>query len=803
VYFLMGDYETALDVAVETLTRLSGQPVTHSGSPPGLMDEALVLRAAAEAARRRTRPGQVPAKANNPVLAALGALPWESRTLLIWHELNGLTEEEAAGLLEITPGEAFARLEQARARFAAAYAPSLPPNPALALEALRAADGPPLPPMFMRLVERAVEKSRSAASRGETQEQVSWRVDCIRITPTEGPVDLECHPSELRKRWWIEQLRPGPRAISILAVGLSVVALVAVGLWNPRWNQNPASAGGIPPGVRAETHAKAPSAEASVDSINKAMTGRGLVEYQGEWLTPESRDEREVTRLMTARGYIYHDGVWTEERQYLESKSRREPDTAAQVPETSKIEVSSVAVQLPVTPNSPPAPEPAAQAKENPKPPREPQAVEKGVGLTAAEQATIDEAILRIKEDLLATCLLSPLDQNRLLSKKLTLAEQRKLGAQDDDPRRRLHQAIEEAEKKGTAPPFRPKNFQYGHGEETLVGLALIKAGVSPDHPLIRRIWSDLQRPDLPPDSGAGTTYRDGVGLMFVEAMIHSPGWEPGEDAKVQAWVRRVAEKLVAAGGERGRWGYGAGGSYFDNSNTQYATLGLKAARLCGWKPDPTRGSMLWQAVLDHFLRAQEKDGPPVQVKVQTGKADQSGVDYASSVWEKSLDSDYDYQATAMARGWSYVVSYDQVLKPGRIINAGAVSGGASLNMTIAGLTAIILARSEMGSLRKEDEARTDQAIRDAMAWVQEHWTGGADGYGLYGIERLGVLGNLAKIGGHDWYRELAPGLATWALADNIGPAAYGQCAERAFWLLFLSRGTSSAYASPVSDDRP
>jgi hypothetical protein len=88
------------------------------------------------------------------------------------------------------------------------------------------------------------------------------------------------------------------------------------------------------------------------------------------------------------------------------------------------------------------------------------------------------------------------------------------------------------------------------------------------------------------------------------------------------------------------------------------------------------------------------------------------------------------------------------------------------------------------------------------MAWVQQKWPPNgpiADGYGLYGIERLGILGNLRVIGGHSWYRELAPALAAKVLKEN----GVGDNADCAFRLLFLTRGTSSAYAQPVSAYTP
>ena len=63
------------------------------------------------------------------------------------------------------------------------------------------------------------------------------------------------------------------------------------------------------------------------------------------------------------------------------------------------------------------------------------------------------------------------------------------------------------------------------------------------------------------------------------------------------------------------------------------------------------------------------------------------------------------------------------------------------------------------------------------------------------------MLGNLAKIGGHDWYGELAPKLATKVMSGgNIVTNRLSTIrSQKAFYLLFLVRGTSSAYAGATA----
>ena len=427
--------------------------------------------------------------------------------------------------------------------------------------------------------------------------------------------------------------------------------------------------------------------------------------------------------------------------------------------------------------------------------------------LTPADQAVIAAAIGRLKRDLLAECMLTAAERKALgPGRKAAAGDDHKAPAPDQaalllEADKRLTIALGLAEKKGKVPANLAKRLTWGMGEETLIGLALVKAGVSPNHPLIEQIWDDLRKGERAQDETKRGifTYKAGLGLMLVEAMEHSPSgdtWPPITDnKKVSQWVNRVAGELMAAG-YHGGWGYGpVGGTYHDHSNTQYAALGLKAARLSGWKPDATASFNVWDAVRNHFLKGQAKTGPNVNLLVQLETQGMGGVDYTSEAWKKSPGQDHAYEAAAQARGWAY--RCDKSYRP-------------DFNMTIAGLTAMILARSELGAAveneakeakRKADAASADLAIRDAMAWVQGNWGGALDGYGLYGIERLGVLGNLAKIGGHDWYGELAPKLAAKVMSgENIVTNGLSTVrTQKAFYLLFLVRGTSSAYAGAAA----
>ena len=435
--------------------------------------------------------------------------------------------------------------------------------------------------------------------------------------------------------------------------------------------------------------------------------------------------------------------------------------------------------------------------------------------MAPADQEVVTAAISRLKRELLAECLLSQTEKKNL--EKKPGADKRGMTHLDDpaagkpvveqDKDKRVALAIEQVEKNLTDKKAKvsgnlARQFKHGLGEETLIGLALVKAGVSPNHPLIAQIWDDLLK------DRCNQTYGAGIGLMLVEAMLHPSSGDAWtqvviDKRKVTMWVNRVANELAATG-HNGGWTY-TGKSYrdHDHSNTQYAALGLKAAKLCGWEAKDASQLTHWNSLMEHFLDAQEQKGPQVKLSVQTDKAGNGGVDYTSEAWKKTAGEEHVYEATTSARGWDYKTDDRTSQSP----------PSATLNMTIAGLTAIILARSELSTpatdkakdaKRKANNAKADQAICDGMAWVQSHWPQNIiDGYGLYGIERLGVLGNLTMIGGRNWYRELAPMLATKVMAkDTVATGMSSASCERAFYLLFLVRGTSSSYAgSPAQAD--
>jgi len=322
----------------------------------------------------------------------------------------------------------------------------------------------------------------------------------------------------------------------------------------------------------------------------------------------------------------------------------------------------------------------------------------------------------------------------------------------------------------------------HGLGNTALATLALLKAGVRPDAPEILRAFDQLRawKPNH--------TYTCAVLLMALEAR-YFPGGHLDRTAAVdrpklakklipkadQQWIATLAKWLVeqqGAGhpGKTGKlypvWRYPHGG--YDLSNTQYALLGLSAARRCGYE-----NKLVWIKALRFLLGAQEKEG----VEVEVSRYFRSGASLRRRTQR------------AEARGFSYVLQ-----------------GKPTAAMTTAGLCTIVLCTSALQNnvkYRTTYHMRARHSIRDALAWLEEYydihenvfqpnawWT-----YYLFNLERVGVLLDQRYIGTRDWYHD---GALRLLAAQNKSGRFAGGVTDTCFALLFLKRATVPARTSPI-----
>lgn len=276
-------------------------------------------------------------------------------------------------------------------------------------------------------------------------------------------------------------------------------------------------------------------------------------------------------------------------------------------------------------------------------------------------------------------------------------------------------------------------------GATGLVLLALGNAGLTPDDPTMRRglAWLRTQEPD--------DTYAVSLQTMAL-AML-----SPEADAVILAKnVRWLEDAQVKVGPGAGSWSYkqAPGPTIGDNSNTQFALLGLHEAARAG------------MAVRDDtWVRSQ-------QYWVSCANADGS---------------------------WGY---------SGRSPGTGSMTcaGIASIWITAENI-GIPDAQAAAGSVSCCGGGRSPDVLERGLAWLgrrfsvtQNPGTGGDTWlyYYLYGLERVGRFTARRYVGDHDWYREGA------SMFVDAQDRLSGQFAARriedatvatSFALLFLAKG--------------
>lgn len=319
-------------------------------------------------------------------------------------------------------------------------------------------------------------------------------------------------------------------------------------------------------------------------------------------------------------------------------------------------------------------------------------------------------------------------------------------------------------------------------GELALILLALRRAGEDPRDPALVQGFDRLRKRLIE------GTYELAVAILAVESLHTPPGeWAemragriktpmprqlPAEDLElVRGWARSLLDNIdtsVDAAYLR-RWHYGPSKGW-DNSNTQYALLGLYGAQLCGIEVSP----QVWTAAGNHWL----------QCSVLAG-----GAEFPEITYHKDLEKGTRTRpgmTRLQPRGWGY----------------GASDPTGS--MTAAGITGLTLCSSGLRMQKKGNPKlllEMDDAVRAGFLWFQHELSvrrnpsGNPDAWGawhlyyLYGLERACELNQVGLIGGRDWYYEGAAQL----LATQHEDGSWGDENSTAFGLLFLKKAALPA----------
>jgi len=331
-------------------------------------------------------------------------------------------------------------------------------------------------------------------------------------------------------------------------------------------------------------------------------------------------------------------------------------------------------------------------------------------------------------------------------------------------------------------------------GITALALYALLACDVPPENQVIKDGFAFIEKNLMEKSPMQTITYEQAVVLLALEALADARAKKRCEVRRIlflKPNEKKLSEKLIAllkkSQTSVGGWRYGKNipsphGIDEDISATQIVLLGLKSASRLGLKINKT----VFLMALKYNLNQQKTNGPIVRRVIG---ADKEGT--------QMFRED-------MARGWAYInpgmYGSNKRLPP----RETKATGG----MTTAGICSLIICQSELNKQReftKELRASTERGINDGLAWLETHYTVAQNPVGekgnprshyyyLYGLERVGMLGNIKIIGTHNWYIDGAKLLlqqqredGSWDSNTEIRP---GDIFDTPFALLFLKKAT-------------
>ena len=281
-----------------------------------------------------------------------------------------------------------------------------------------------------------------------------------------------------------------------------------------------------------------------------------------------------------------------------------------------------------------------------------------------------------------------------------------------------------------------PRSGHAG-GTTALCTLALLHAGVPADDPAVLRAIDVLNR--VP----NAHTY-----VVSLKAQVYAAA----DPVKYRQELTAAAQWLVEAQAPTGQWSYGPQPKGGDNSNTQFALLGLHEAANAG-VPVPRE---TWLRSARHFRNTQDSGG-----------------------------------------GWGY---------RGRAQGYGSMTAAGLASMFICGQEALVGAdrRFVNGAYPGCGMYRQDLTLAKGIEWMSLNFSvrenpgkgGGWYYYYMYGMERCGMIAGLQTFGPHDWYRLGAAQLV--ARQDDEG--SWGnKIYDSALGLLFLAKGNRPVLIQKVN----
>ena len=402
---------------------------------------------------------------------------------------------------------------------------------------------------------------------------------------------------------------------------------------------------------------------------------------------------------------------------------------------------------------------------------------------------------------------LDRIEKNREAAFRTRVAETIKRGAEHIKAR------LSGAGKAGGQTDMMPEEVDCSAGELALCLLTLVKAEVDPKDPVLVAGFDRLRKRVMT------DTYSLGVALMAMEA-LYAPANErqhliegriqeplkrkvPDKDlALMKEWTKRLRENYDRSQQPAYllRFHYQASSQY-DNSNTQYALLGLYSAHLCGVPISST----VWIANGKHWLAEQTPDRKGTvhlkttshqdyaKMRAAEAQAERRGKRRPSSTKRRGGRSTI---GGVKAAGWAYIKASEKV----KLLFPEPPTG----SMTTAGLTGVTLCEAVLRSTGKKKrnnrkqrnpvETKLSAARQAGLAWMLRNFSVRTNRYSnvgwyyyyMYGLERVFELSQIALIGDRDWYFEGATLLVEMGDGGSKGMFNGADLSGNCFAILFL-----------------
>jgi hypothetical protein len=282
----------------------------------------------------------------------------------------------------------------------------------------------------------------------------------------------------------------------------------------------------------------------------------------------------------------------------------------------------------------------------------------------------------------------------------------------------------------------------YDGGSTGLATLALLNAGLTTADPAVEKGVAALARVKNQ------RTYVVSLKCQVLAAA----------DPQRRRYARQLQEAvdwLVKAQTDTGMWGYTQNRSRGDNSNTQFALLGLHEAAKTGIEVPEA----VWRKSRIHFSNTQLPDG-----------------------------------------SWGYNYSVGQRMPRGaRVRGYGSMTAAAVASLYICGQELFVGGRKILinGGWPSCGKYQQNVVLAKGQEWMARNFSvtenpGRGNSwlyYYLYGLERVGMISGQRTFGRHDWYRKGAAHLVSQQQGRGWGRHRSRKIPDSSFALLFLAKG--------------